>query len=113
MTTEAPPKVFMSYSYDNDAHAFWVRQLATDLRDRGVDAMLDQGNWVPDRPGTDVSAVLAAAAPPVIFSANSRGKAACKLFVSHFSPAPVVIPAQPAAVYGHSSIRARKTSVLP
>jgi hypothetical protein len=47
MTIETPPKVFISYSYDNDAHVSWVRQLATDLRDRGVDAILDEWELSP------------------------------------------------------------------
>jgi hypothetical protein len=37
-----PPKVFMSYSHDSQAHKEWVARLATDLRSNGVDAMLDQ-----------------------------------------------------------------------
>jgi hypothetical protein len=36
------PRVFVSYSYDDHAHVEWVRQLATELRNGGVDAMLDQ-----------------------------------------------------------------------
>ena len=36
------PKVFMSYSRDNDEIVEWVRKLATDLRGHGVDVILDQ-----------------------------------------------------------------------
>ena len=36
------PKVFISYSHDSQSHKDWVRQLATDLRDKGIDAILDQ-----------------------------------------------------------------------
>lgn len=36
------PKVFISYSHDNDAHKDWVLKLATDLRHHGVDVILDQ-----------------------------------------------------------------------
>jgi hypothetical protein len=34
--------VFISYSHDSDQHKTWVRQLATDLRTNGIDAVLDQ-----------------------------------------------------------------------
>ena len=36
------PRVFISYSQDNDAHKAWVLKLATDLRSHGVDTILDQ-----------------------------------------------------------------------
>ncbi len=36
------PKVFISYSWDNQAHKDWVRKLADKLRTNGVDAILDQ-----------------------------------------------------------------------
>ena len=36
------PKVFISYSHDSPEHKSWVRRLATDLREKGVDASLDQ-----------------------------------------------------------------------
>lgn len=36
------PRVFISYSQDNDAHNAWVLKLATDLRSHGVDTILDQ-----------------------------------------------------------------------
>lgn len=39
MTT---PKVFISYSHDNDEHKAWVRRLAEQLRGNGVNAILDQ-----------------------------------------------------------------------
>jgi len=35
------PRVFISYSHDNDAHKAWVRKLAADLRSNGIDAILD------------------------------------------------------------------------
>lgn len=38
----APPKVFISYSYEDVAHNEWVRELAASLRRRGVDVALDQ-----------------------------------------------------------------------
>jgi len=36
-----PPTVFISYSHDSDAHKKWVIQLATDMRSKGVDVILD------------------------------------------------------------------------
>ena len=41
------PKVFISYSWDDEAHKEWVRQLATQLRAEGVDARLDHWHAVP------------------------------------------------------------------
>jgi hypothetical protein len=35
------PHVFISYSHDSPEHSEWVRQLATELRNCGVDAFLD------------------------------------------------------------------------
>lgn len=43
--SEAPrPKVFVSYSWDNEDHRSWVRNFAARLRGDGVDARLDQWN---------------------------------------------------------------------
>lgn len=36
------PTVFISYSHDNNQHEKWVLKLATDLRQHGVNAILDQ-----------------------------------------------------------------------
>ncbi|MCH7712967.1 MAG: hypothetical protein IIC99_05030 [Chloroflexi bacterium] len=36
------PTVFISYSHDSDVHKAWVLSFATDLRDNGIDATLDQ-----------------------------------------------------------------------
>jgi hypothetical protein len=41
------PTAFISYSYDDDAHRQWVKDLATRLRGDGVDVMLDQWHAVP------------------------------------------------------------------
>jgi hypothetical protein len=41
-TVEIPPKVFISYAWSNAAHERWVLDLATQLRERGVDAILDK-----------------------------------------------------------------------
>ena len=38
------PKVFMSYSHDDEAHRAWVLQLSTRLRSNGVDVCLDRWN---------------------------------------------------------------------
>ena len=36
------PKVFISYSHDDENHKTWVKELATKLRKNGIDAILDQ-----------------------------------------------------------------------
>lgn len=41
------PKVFVSYSHDNREHKKWVLDLATRLRNSGVDAALDQWDLGP------------------------------------------------------------------
>jgi hypothetical protein len=46
------PKAFISYSHDSTAHKNWVLKLASDLRSRGVDVVLDQWDLVA---GQDVS----------------------------------------------------------
>ncbi len=37
-----PPKVFISYSWSSDEHQQWVIKLATELRESGVDCVLDK-----------------------------------------------------------------------
>jgi TIR domain-containing protein len=49
------PTVFISYSHDSPDHKSWVLRLATDLRERGVDATLDQWELVP---GQDLAAFM-------------------------------------------------------
>jgi hypothetical protein len=44
MTT---PKAFVSYSWDDDPHKAWVADLATELRNDGVETRLDQWHAVP------------------------------------------------------------------
>lgn len=46
-----PPKVFISYSHDSVIHKQWVLSFATTLRNRGVDAILDQWDL---KPGDDL-----------------------------------------------------------
>lgn len=41
-TNDSHRRVFVSYSWDNDTHKDWVFQLCQDLRDKGVDAIIDQ-----------------------------------------------------------------------
>ena len=41
------PKAFVSYSWDDDPHKAWVAALATDLRNDGVETILDQWHAVP------------------------------------------------------------------
>lgn len=47
----AAPKAFISYSHDSQEHKKWVLNLATRLRNSGVDAILDQWEL---RPGDDL-----------------------------------------------------------
>jgi hypothetical protein len=44
---EKSPTLFISYSWDNDGHKTWVKDLAAQLRRDGVDVKLDQWNVVP------------------------------------------------------------------
>jgi hypothetical protein len=46
-----PPRVFVSYSHDSAEHKGWVLNLATTLRNRGVDAVIDQWDL---KPGDDL-----------------------------------------------------------
>lgn len=41
-TVGKAPKAFISYSWDNEDHKNWVARLAADLREHGVDCILDQ-----------------------------------------------------------------------
>lgn len=43
LSNEPPtPRVFISYSWDSEAHSAWVLQLATRLRGDGIDVVLDR-----------------------------------------------------------------------
>jgi TIR domain len=44
---QAPPTAFLSYSWDDEPHKQWVRDLATRLRSDGVDVTLDQWQLQP------------------------------------------------------------------
>ena len=44
---EVPPKVFISYSWESDAHKLWVRTLAERLTKNGVNVRLDQWHITP------------------------------------------------------------------
>lgn len=46
-----PPRVFISYSHDSADHKKWVLDFATTLRNRGIDAVLDQWDL---KPGDDL-----------------------------------------------------------
>lgn len=41
------PKVFISYAWDGEDSNNWVKNMATDLRNNGIDASLDQWRLVP------------------------------------------------------------------
>lgn len=44
------PKAFISYSWDSEDHRNWVRELASRLRQEGIDVMLDQWHLAPGDP---------------------------------------------------------------
>src|SRR3954466_20384 len=46
-TNNSAPKVFISYSWDDEAHKTWGAQFAGRLRTDGVDAKIDQWELVP------------------------------------------------------------------
>ncbi|GEO24168.1 toll/interleukin-1 receptor domain-containing protein [Cyclobacterium qasimii] len=46
------PKVFFSYSWDDDEHRFWVLKLASDLIKKGIDVLIDE--WDLDRFNNDL-----------------------------------------------------------
>ena len=46
-TSGAPPRAFISYSWDDEDHKQWTKQFAAQLRADGVDATLDQWATVP------------------------------------------------------------------
>jgi hypothetical protein len=49
---EKIPKVFISYSHDNPEHKAWVAELATKLREKGIDIRFDRWDL---RRGEDVA----------------------------------------------------------
>jgi len=52
----APPRVFISYSWDSPEHQAWVAQLGLVLRKHGVDVILDQWHV---KPGQDLAQFMA------------------------------------------------------
>jgi nucleoside phosphorylase/tetratricopeptide (TPR) repeat protein len=77
----APPKVLLSYSWDDDAHTEWVRQLATRLRGDGVAVTLDRWHAAPgdqlpefmERAVRENDFVVAVCTPRYKERFNSRG----------------------------------------
>ena len=45
-TGRRPPKAFISYKWQDDAHNQWVEKFAADLRYAGIEALLDK--WEVD-----------------------------------------------------------------
>ncbi|MEB3318806.1 MAG: SUMF1/EgtB/PvdO family nonheme iron enzyme [Cyanobacteriota bacterium] len=69
--------MFISYSHNSGAHRDWVRQLAEQLREKGVDVILDQWDL---RPGADVvrfmeQGIVAAERVLMVCTANYVAKA--------------------------------------
>lgn len=52
----APPRVFISYSWDSPEHKAWIAQLGFALRNQGIDVILDQWHV---RPGQDLGQFMA------------------------------------------------------
>jgi hypothetical protein len=50
-----PPRVFISYSHDSPSHKSWVLRLASDLRNNGIDAVVDQWDLSP---GEDIAVFM-------------------------------------------------------
>ncbi len=46
---QATPKVFISYAWESDELKEWVKDFATELRNNGIDAVLDQWELAPGR----------------------------------------------------------------
>ena len=46
-TDEKTPRAFLTYSWDNEDHKKWVLDLATRLKQDGVQVKLDQLDLVP------------------------------------------------------------------
>ncbi len=73
------PTVFISYSHANAVHKEWVEKLATDLRNNGIDATLDQWEIGPgddlaafmERGVTTADRVLAICTPNYVQKANA------------------------------------------
>lgn len=79
-SSEQRTRVFISYSWDSDAHKDWVREFADALATNGIDIILDQYDL---RPGEDrfqfmeasvrdADAVLCVCTPKYVSKANSR-----------------------------------------
>lgn len=50
-----PPKIFISYSHDSDAHKAWALKLATDLVEKGIEVIFDQWDLTL---GQDIAAFM-------------------------------------------------------
>src|SRR5262245_38488189 len=47
MTDSKSPKAFLSYSWDDNAHKKWVKDIATRIRGDGVDVTFDRSGVTP------------------------------------------------------------------
>ena len=74
---EIPPKVFISYSWDNDEHKDWVLNLANNLAENGIEPILDRYEL---RPGANAPYFMETALKEsdkvlIIFTENYQTKA--------------------------------------
>lgn len=61
------PMAFISYKWESESHLEWVRTLASDLRQRGVDAKLDQWEVRPGDSFTEYMQRNVSAADVILF----------------------------------------------
>jgi hypothetical protein len=75
-----PIRVFISYSWDSDAHKDWVREFADGLASNGIDIILDQYDlqigddrfYFMERSVREADAVLCICTPAYVSKANGR-----------------------------------------
>lgn len=76
--SQSPPKVFISYKWEDEAHNEWVKQLATDLRAAGIDAILDRWEVRLGDSFTDYMTAKIKVADAVLFIITTRSVAAAE-----------------------------------
>lgn len=74
---KSPPKVFISYSWDDTEHKLWVKNLAEQLRANGVDVIFDQYELSPGKNLTNFieNNISKAKRIIIIFTPNYKAKA--------------------------------------
>lgn len=77
MITHTPPKVFISYSWDDEKHKEWVLKLSSDLRANGIETILDRYVLAPGKNASYFmeNAIEEADKVLIIFTENYKKKA--------------------------------------